>query len=64
MSGSDGHTLAVPPVAACVDEPIARRAAILPQARLDGERWLDDGGRCSPEAVAETRALPTPKETP
>jgi hypothetical protein len=40
----------------------ARREAILAQARLDAERWVDDGGSFSPEAVAEAMALPTPKE--
>jgi hypothetical protein len=42
----------------------ARREAILAQARLDAERWVDDGGSFSPEAVAEAMALPTPKENP
>jgi hypothetical protein len=40
---------------------IARRES---QARLDAERWLDDGGSVSPEAVAEALALPMPKESP
>jgi hypothetical protein len=43
-----------------VDDFFARREAILAQARLDAERWLDDGGSCSPEAAAEALALPTP----
>jgi hypothetical protein len=47
-----------------VDNFLARRGAILARARLDGERWLDDGGSFSPEAVAEAMALPTPKENP
>jgi hypothetical protein len=46
------------------DDFLDRRAAILAQARLDGERWLDDGGSFSREAVAEAMALPTPKEKP
>jgi len=51
-------------LAARADDFLARRAAILAQARLDGERWLDDGGSFSREAVAEAMALPTPKENP
>jgi hypothetical protein len=47
-----------------VDDFFARREAILAQARLDAERWIDDGGSFSPEAVAEAMALPTPKENP
>jgi hypothetical protein len=47
-----------------VDDFFARREAILTQARLDAERWVDDGGRFSSEAVAEAMALPTPKENP
>jgi hypothetical protein len=47
-----------------VDDFFARREAILTQARLDPERWVDDGGSFSPEAVAEAMALPTPKENP
>jgi len=44
-----------------VDDFFARREAILAQARLDAERWLDDGGSFSPEAVAEAVALPIPQ---
>jgi hypothetical protein len=51
-------------IAARVEDLIARRGAILAQARLGAARWLDDGGSFSPEAVAEAVALPTPKETP
>jgi hypothetical protein len=47
-----------------VDDFFARREAILAQARLDAERWIDDGGRFSPEAVAAAMALPTPRENP
>jgi hypothetical protein len=47
-----------------VDDFFARREAILAQARLDAERWIDDGGRFSTEAVAEAMALPTPGENP
>jgi hypothetical protein len=47
-----------------VDDFFARREAILAQARLDAERWVDDGSSFSPEAVAQAMALPTPKETP
>jgi hypothetical protein len=42
-----------------VDDLIARRDATLARARLDAERWLDDGGSFNPEAVAEAMALPT-----
>jgi hypothetical protein len=45
-----------------VDDFFARREAILAQARLDAERWIDDGGRFSPEAVAAAMARPTAKE--
>jgi hypothetical protein len=48
-------------IAGHVEELIARRAS---RARLDAERWLDDGGSFSPEAVAEELALPIPKENP
>jgi hypothetical protein len=44
------------------DDLVARREAALAEARLDAERWLDDGGSFRPEAVAEAMALPTPKE--
>jgi hypothetical protein len=47
-----------------VDDFFARREAILAQARLDAERWIDDGGSFSPKAVAEAIALPPPKENP
>jgi hypothetical protein len=46
-----------------VDDLFAHRAAILAKARLDAERWVDDGGSFSPEAVAEAMALPRPEET-
>jgi hypothetical protein len=49
-----------------VDDLMARRQATLARDRLDAERWLDDGGSFSPEAVAEAvaeaMAPPTPKE--
>jgi hypothetical protein len=45
-----------------VDDFFAGRRAILAQARHDAERWLDDGGSFSPEAVAAAVALPTPNE--
>ena len=47
-----------------VDDLLARRDALLAQARLDAARWLDDGGSFSPQAVAEAVALPTPEENP
>jgi hypothetical protein len=47
-----------------VDDFFARREAMLAQARLDAERWIDDGGSFRPEAVAEAMALPTPGENP
>lgn len=47
-----------------VEDLFARREATLAQARLDAERWIDDGGRFSPEAVAEALALPRPGENP
>jgi hypothetical protein len=46
-----------------VGDFVALREAIRAQARRDADRWLDDGGSFSPEAVAEAMALPTPRET-
>ena len=40
---------------------MARREAILAQAAFDADRWLDDGGSFSSEALAETMALPAPR---
>jgi hypothetical protein len=51
-------------IAGRVDDFFARRKAILAQARLDAERWIDDGGSFSPEAVAKAMAPPTPRENP
>jgi len=34
-----------------VDDFLARRAAILAQARIDAERWLDEGGSFRAEAA-------------
>jgi hypothetical protein len=47
-----------------VEDLFARREAILAQARLDAERWIDDGGSFSPGAVAAALALPRPGEKP
>jgi hypothetical protein len=38
-----------------VDDFLARRTAILAQARLDAERWIDEGGSFRAEAVALRR---------
>lgn len=43
---------------------IARREAILAEARREAARWVDGDGRFSPEAVAQAMAPPTPRETP
>src|SRR5215218_10320042 len=43
-------------IAVRVDDFLARREAILAQARDDAERWVDDGGSFRAEAVA----LPPP----
>jgi hypothetical protein len=51
-------------MAARVDDIFARREATLAQERPEVGRWLDDGGSCSPEALAETMALPKPKQNP
>ena len=51
-------------IAGQVDDFFARREASLARARLDAERWIDDGGSFSPEAVAEALALPTRRENP
>jgi hypothetical protein len=51
-------------IAGRVDALFARRETILAQARLDAERWVDDGGSFSPEAVAQAAALPKPEENP
>jgi hypothetical protein len=45
-----------------VDDFFAGREAIVAEARLDAERWLDDGGSFSPEAGAEPMTPPTPGE--
>jgi hypothetical protein len=47
-------------IAGRVDDFLARRAAILAQARLDAERWVDEGGSFQAEAVA----LPRPEIYP
>jgi hypothetical protein len=47
-----------------VDDFFARRQAIVAQARLDAKRWIDDGRRFSPEAVAAALARPTAKKHP
>jgi hypothetical protein len=44
-------------IAQRVDDFLARREATLTQARLDAERWLDDGGSFRAEAAA----LPRPE---
>ena len=48
-------------LASRIDEIRSARAARDHQLALDAERWLDDGGSFSPEAVAVAVALPTPK---
>jgi hypothetical protein len=40
-----------------VDDFLARRRVILARARLDAQRWIDDGGSFRPEAVP----LPRPE---
>ena len=52
------------PIAGRVDALFARREALLAQARLEAERWVDDGGSFSPDAVAQAEALPKPEENP
>jgi hypothetical protein len=42
---------------------IKPRDAALAEAALDAERWLDDGGSFSPEAVAAETALPATRRT-
>jgi hypothetical protein len=44
-------------IAERVDDFIARRQLILARARLDAQRWIDDGGSFRPEAVP----LPRPE---
>jgi hypothetical protein len=44
-------------IAGRVDDFLARRAVIQGQARLDAERWVDEGGSFRAEAVA----LPLPE---
>jgi ribosomal protein S27E len=46
-----------------VDDFFARPAATVAQASLDAERWIDDGGSFSPEAVAAATPRPTPRES-
>ena len=69
IQSRDGAADDTPPgthqrIADRVDDFFARREAILTQARLDAERWVDDGGSFSSEAVAEAMAVPTTKENP
>ena len=45
-------------IAGRVDDFFTRREALLAQSRLDAERWIDDGGSFSPEAVAQAIAPP------
>jgi hypothetical protein len=62
---ADGSRPRTPePSAGRVDALFARREAVLAQAQLDAERWIDDGGSFSPEAVAQAAALPTSEENP
>lgn len=61
----DGAAAGEPPgthqrIAGRVDDFLARRAAILAQARVDAERWVDDGGSFRAEAVA----MPRPETNP
>ena len=46
-------------IAGRVDALFARREALLAQARLDAERWVDDGGSFSSEVVAQAIAVET-----
>jgi hypothetical protein len=50
-SADDGATSTHGRLADRVGDLIARRDAALAQARLDAERWVDDGGRFRGEAV-------------
>ena len=52
----DGPPGAHQRIADRVDDLFARREAILAQARLDAGRWVDEGGSCSPDGVAEAIA--------
>jgi hypothetical protein len=45
-------------IADSVDDFYARRAAILAQARLDAERWVDEGGSLCAAAIALPRPEP------
>ena len=49
-------------IAGRVDALFARREALLAHARLDAERWVDDGGSFGPETVAQAAALAKPEE--
>ena len=51
-------------IARRVEGLFARREALLAQARLDADRWVDDGGPLGDEPAAEAMALPTPEEKP
>ena len=51
-------------IAERAEDFFARREAIHAQARLDAERWVDDGGSFGAEAGAEALALPTPNREP
>ena len=62
----DGTTNGLPgtheQLGARAEELLARQGSVPADPQLDPERWLDDGGGFSPEALAV--ALPTPKEQP
>ncbi len=62
-AADEGPSSAHRRIAARLGDLNARREA-LAEARRDAERWLDDGGSFSPEAVAEAMAPPTSTETP
>jgi len=51
-------------IAGRVEDFFARGEVILGPARLDADRWIDDGGSFSPEAVAGGVAPPIPVEDP
>ena len=65
LRDGDGEDAAEEPgahqlIADRVDDFLVRRHAILVQARLDAERWLDEGGSFHPEAVPASLPRPEP----
>ena len=53
---NDGPVATQNPLADCRGDLIARRETILAQARVDAERWVDEGGGFRAEAAPTTNS--------